>query len=203
MKKLTLLATAMLLALKASAGVFNLSDFTTFTPSFYGLAGSWSADTALSNPTTFTIADFGNGAPKNDGSFTVNLGSAQDFSTFQYVHLVGSAASGNTTGMFSFFVEDINSDSGLATFNMSDFAAGFGTANLSGMYSQLDPTQIVRWGFSTENQLGDESFAFNFDQVSLSTISVIPEPSTFAAGIGALAFLGVVWMRRRRAASAN
>lgn len=196
MKKALLLLSGLLLALPLSAGVVNLSDFSSFAPSYYGFSGSWSADTAQSGPDSFTIADFSAGTPKNDGSFTKFLGSTQNFSSYSYVLLNGTASSGNATSNLAFFLEDADGASGMATFQLANFTGDFAALSLSGLYSALDPTRIVSWGFTTENQFGDKNFAFTFDHVALST-TPIPEPSTYAALLGA-ATLGIVAIRRRR-----
>lgn len=197
MKKLLILFTGLLLALPMHAAVLNLSDFSAFTPTYFGFTGSWSVDTAQSGPTSFTVANFGAGQPKNDGSFTSWLASTQDFSSYSYVNLSGSAFAGNTTTSLGFFVEDADGNSGLATFSTADFASGFSSVSLAGLYSVIDPSHIVNWGFSTENQDGSKNFAFTFDQVSLST-TAIPEPSTYAAMAGGLSLFAAMVARRRR-----
>jgi hypothetical protein len=198
MKKALLLILGASLALAAHATTLTLSDFESFTPSYYGLSGSWSANTALSGPTSFTIADFGTGTPKNDGSFAVILGSTQNFSAYQFVNLAGSAFTGNATTSIAFSVEDLDGNSGLATFDLANFVSGSGTASLDGLFSMVDATHIVSWGITTENQNGASNFAFTFDQVSLSSTSAIPEPSTYAALAGGLGLVCAIVIRRRR-----
>jgi hypothetical protein len=196
MKKLITLFTGLLLVLTTHASTaLVLSEFDSFMPTIYG--GSWSAGTAQSGGNSFTIGNFSAGVPKNDGSFTRFFGSAQDFSSYQFVNLTGSAFTGNAANSFAFFVEDGDGNSGLATFDVLDFGKGYASVNLAGLYSNLDPSHVVSWGFTTENQEGDVPFAFTFDQVSLS-VSPIPEPSTYAAMVGGVSLFAAMVARNRR-----
>lgn len=200
MKNLLLL-TGALLTVSANAATLTLSDFSDFTPTYYGLSGSWSAQTATSAPTTFSIENTGSSTPRNDGSFTVDLGGSQDWSAYQFVNLNGVAGADNATGQFSFFVEDSSGSSTVVTFNIADFVSGSSSLSLTNLFAGVDASQIVNWGFSTENQAGNKDFAFTFDNLTLSTTAV-PEPSTYAlwtAGLG-LAAAGVLRRQRRNIA---
>lgn len=194
MKKTLLLILGATTALAAQASTLILSDFDSFAPSSYGIGGSWSATTALSGTSSYTIADFSAGTPKNDGSFIVSLPSVQNYSAYAEVNLMGSVFSGNASDSVSFFMEDQDGNAGVTTF---DLVNGTATKNLSGLYSQVDETRVVIWGFTTENQMGDKNFAFTFDKVSLTIASVIPEPSSYASYMGLVALTGVLTLRRR------
>lgn len=198
MKKSILLLGALLATCVHAANVYVLSDFSNFTPSFYDPFSSWSSATAQSGPTSFTIADFGAGTPKNDGVFYVNLGAAQDFSAYDTITFSGSVFTGNATTQVSFFFEDINANGGVATFNISALSGGPVSLNLGGLFSQIDQTQVKLWGFTTQNQFdGSKNFAVTFDEVKLST-TVVPEPATYAAIFGGLALTAAIYRRQRR-----
>lgn len=203
MKKslLTLVGALAALPLAASAADYVLTDFSGFTPSYYGFGGSWSASTSRSDPSIFTIGDFGGGTPVNDGSFGVLLGASQDFSAYESITLTGSAFTGNATTDFAIYFEDIDGSAGNATFTVADFAGGTATVNLSPLFAMLDEAHVVAWGITTENQFGDTAFAFSFDQISLTLAPVaIPEPSTCAALAGVLGLATAALIRRRHAA---
>lgn len=191
----SLLAAA--LATAAAHAELVVSDFSHFTPNEYSGAfdgGPWSELTAVSGAETFTIDDFGSGAPSGaiGNRFVSFLDAPQDWSQFTTVTLHGTPTSGNETAHLYLYFEDatFSFTSGIQ-FDLANFSDGEESVALD--FGGLDPTQITAWGFTVMDP-GTPAFGFTFDQL---TLTAVPEPSTYAALVGALA-LGVAGARRWR-----
>lgn len=199
MKSTLILLAALALSSVASAQSVVLSDFSNFTPSayFFSFSGAWSEDTAHSGATSFSIGDFGSGAPTaaNGNGFYQWLGSTpQDWSQISYANLTGASLADNAATSIEFYVEDVNGSWGLTSFNLVDFVT-LTTVSKPIDFGAADRSAIAFWGFHTSS-FDDPAPAvgFTFDNVSVSA-AVIPEPSTYAALLGGV--VGVIALCRR------
>jgi len=206
MKSLRFLLLAGVLGATAHAQSLLLSDFSSFTPGYYSQAfdGAWSEATALSGPTSFTIADFGNGTPSDSAgnAFIQWLGDTpQDWSQYASIELTGAALAGNSATTLNFYLEDAFGHSSLTAFSLGDFSLGLTTVTAALDVTGLDLAHIAFWGFQVNGfDSPAAAIAFEFDNAALVG-SAIPEPSTVALLLGG-AGLAVALVRRRKLARA-
>ncbi len=205
MKHIITVCAALALGLSTRADTTQLSDFSNFTPGayFYTDSGRWSADTARSDTTTFSIGNFGSDTPRaaNGNGFYQWLGDTpQDWSQLGYVNLTGVALASNAATTINFYIEDNNFQTSLTAFTLADFASGLSTVSKQIDFGGIALDDISYWGFQVSD-FSDPApaFGFTFDNVSVST-SAIPEPSTYAALFGGA--VGVFVLLRRRFAKA-
>jgi len=200
MKSIFALFLAGALCASAQAQSLLLSDFSSFTPGYFsqGFEGPWSDATSFSGPSSFSIADFGNGTPTDSvgNAFIQWLGETpQDWTGFSQVVLSGNTLTGNVAANLNFYVEDISGQTALTAFSLTDFSHGLSTVSAELNLGGIDASQIVFWGFQVNSFDSPSSpIGFEFDNASLAT-AVIPEPSTWALVVGGSVFAMAV--RRR------
>jgi len=200
-----LLLLAVALGATAAHAQLVLSDFSNFTPDAYSQsfpvdATSWSSLTAQSGPTSFTIGDFGSGAPSGalGNGFYQFLATPADWSGYTTVTLTGLTAPANATPYLYFQVQDENFSSAVTAFALTDFSGGTATVTVPLSLDGIDATQITSWAFVVE-EFDNPQFGFTFDKVELATATAaVPEPATYAALLGAAVLLGAVVRRVRR-----
>jgi hypothetical protein len=199
---LALLA-ALALGSAAPAAPLVLSDFSNFSVDYYAYTGSgeWSNNTAAIGSSTFTIADFGNGAPTsaNGNGFIQWLGDTpQDWSSYAFVNLTGATFAGNAADAFDFYIEASDGSKALTTITFDHFSPTLSTASFALNLNGLTSTNVTNWGFvTTDFAVPAPTVGFTFDHVSVST-SAIPEPSTYAAIFGGVV-VAFALLRRLRA----
>jgi hypothetical protein len=204
MKRLLVLASLLLAPLASQAQTLVLSDFNSFTPDYYSTAGGsgdWSEFTAQAGATSFTIGNVGTGIPSGliGNGFLKFYGELQDWSPYSAVTLTGFTAASNATPSLYFYAESMSEDGNpsfaLTKFDLGAFGSGPVSASITAplALAGLDLTHIDAWGFVVQ-EAGNPAFGFTFDQVALTAI---PEPSAYAACLGAVA-LAVAGLRRRR-----
>lgn len=200
MKRLLLLL--VLAAAAAHAQVSNLSDFSNFSVGAFSQAdhGAWSDQTSQSGPTSFKIADLGQGTPSGElgNAFIQWIPVAQNWAAYHYVSLTGAVTASNVTPKLNFYIEDLDgNNSVLSHFDLSTFSANLSTVTVPLSFGGVDFTQVSFWGFTVDQPTSPE-FGFVFDNVALSATAPIPEPATYALLVGAGIF-GFALHRGRRA----
>lgn len=195
MKKLLLAAAALLTAAGLQAQIV-LADFST-APDVGQATGSWSSATVSTTGGVFTI---GAGADNSGAQFidvsTLNVGPASNYLSLAVTARIdaGNAATQFTVNLF----DDQGNGIVSAVFNSSSFnTSGFTTATaVLGLYDGATTANVNVALVQIAGGGNTSAFRFSFDQIA-ATANVIPEPSTYAAIIGALA-LGLAAYRRRQ-----
>lgn len=198
MKKLLLVFTFLSALIGSRAGAqIVLDDFTTGTQTGEGSAvagGSWVGQ-VTQNATTITVA----GTAHDDNGWGVtNLVSVLDLSLMNTVRITAQLDAGNTATSFNIQFFDTGLGGQAFSISSSAFVTGvMTTVNIPVTWlSGIDPTQINGWTIGGGNSITTgPDFRMTIDQVALTT-SAVPEPSTYAAIVGALALGLGVWRRR-------
>jgi hypothetical protein len=205
MKRLIVL---LLLATSVAHAQLLLSDFSSFTPDAYSQpfpadSTSWSALTAQSGAATFTVGDFGAGAPGGaiGNGFIEFLSAPADWTDYASVVLRGFAAAANATPSLWFYVEDENLSSALTPFSLASFGTGPSAMERAMPLSLagLDAARITAWGFVVQ-EADNPAFGFTFDNVALmSPVVAVPEPATYGFVAGIAVAVLALFRRSRRA----
>lgn len=161
--------------------------------------GSWSSPVAQLSFSggVMTIGPVGGGNPDDSGSFAFEpLAASLDGTGWTSVSVSARIDSGNVSPGFTINFYD-GSGNGVYTtsFSAGSFSSGGFTAVMAApsFYpSPGDAADIQYYGIGGSGLTG--AFRFSFDQVS---VSAVPEPSTYAAIIGALALVTAAWRQRR------
>jgi hypothetical protein len=175
-------------------------------------------NTALSNTGTITISSMFKTSPNAYGSagdvFALGLYSATSTPTgFLSGNMTGILVTGTTSGLASdswykmtaTFTNNGSSYTGSATlqpFDSSGNSTGSAYSVASGTYggSTLASASTIYAGIYGGTAGGASLGARAIDNFSVTGVSAIPEPSTYAAICGAAVLGLAVWRRRRRAA---
>jgi hypothetical protein len=120
-----------------------------------------------------------------------------------FLQVVAQLDVGNAAPTFAIQFEDVSLNTHILSVNTSTFLTG----SLSSVYIPIgtwtagfDMTQITGWTIGGGNPAAPNAFRMTFDNMALTASGApVPEPSTYAAIIGALA-LGFAAIRRRKAA---
>lgn len=194
MKKLFI---TLALAAAASLQAQLLSDFSDFAGQNYGPNGfSW--DTAVVQNAGFITV----GAPAvGSGSIDMAIGTALNNTTIgltagsTQASLTARVDAGNAATRISVSLFDTG---GVPVATASFFTSAL-TSSFTSVTAPLVLTGVGNPGavlyFSVS---GDGDNLSNF-RASLDSLSVVPEPSSVALGLGAVALVGAVWFRRRKA----
>lgn len=205
MKKIILIAALAASALTASAQI-TITDFSTFNT-----AGDFSASSSWASPVNqftlsggvLTIGPVSGGNPNDSDNFAFSALAAPFDGTPFIGDVLTVTARIDTDNAASGFVINFFDSGGngvlTATFSSGSFNnTGFTAATAAlVLHPNLGvTTDIVSFGIAGVGS--GNPFRFSFDSIVAGT--VIPEPSTYAAIIGALA-LGIVAYRRRQQAA--
>jgi hypothetical protein len=85
----------------------------------------------------------------------------------------------------------------VTAFNLSLFTTSLGSAAIPLTFGSVDRTDVEYWGF-TGGDFGAPEVAFTFDNATVSSVSAVPEPSTYAAVFSAVILMATVVRRRAR-----
>jgi hypothetical protein len=185
--KLKIILIAIALAVVAKADVL-ISDFGTG----FSSSSVWADASAVSNSATFTSVI----SPATNGGEMFSLVSPSSLAGLDALRITARVDSGNLSSGFVVTVYSSSNDYASASFSTSTFNASFSTATTAWVVTgAFNPASVIAFGISGGVPSGTSAFRMSFD--SLSAVSAIPEPSTFAALIG-LASLGFCAVRRRR-----
>ena len=183
------------------AQVLTLSNFSNFAVGATSQSsdGPWSDATFRSDPTTFSIGNFGHGTPSGnvENGFIQWLGSGQNWSTYQFLNVTGAVGATNATQKLNFYMEDSTGDVSVTSFNLSLFTTNLGTIAIPLLFGAVDRTAVEYWGF-TGGDFGAPEIAFTFDNASVAAVSAVPEPSTYAVVFSAIALISTIIRRRDR-----
>ncbi|HVT72845.1 MAG TPA: PEP-CTERM sorting domain-containing protein [Lacunisphaera sp.] len=178
-------------------GQLVLDDFGTSHTGAVNAATTWNTALTFSGASgTMTV-----GSPAmNDSGYVSNF-AITDISAWSYVAVTASVDAGNAATSLKIGFVDDNGNSEAFTIPTSAFTSTLSTQYVQLAWTTVDPTLLVQWniggGLPTPGTL---AFRMTFDNLSLSTTGApIPEPSTYAAMLGAAA-LGLVALRRRQVA---
>lgn len=198
MKKLILAAAALLSAAALQAQVV-LTDFSVAPdPSF--ATGTWSTATVSTVGGVFTI---GTGADNSGTQYidvsSLNLASASNLLSLAVTARIdsGNAATQFTVNLFDSNLNGIVS----AVFNSSSFnTSGFTTATSAlGLYQGAISANVPVAYAQIAGGGNTAAFRFSFDSLVANTPAPVPEPSTYAAILGAGALAFVAYRRRQKA----
>ncbi len=176
----------------STPSVFVLTSFAASDPGAVRADSSWVGQ-VTQNTSSITVA--GTAADDNGWGAT---GLALNAATFTSLSITAQRNVGNETPTLFLQFEDRNSLTKVYSINTSLFA--FGTLTtvqipLTGWTVDFGPSDIAAWNIGG-GSVGTIPFRMSFDEISFGT-SAIPEPSTYAALLGALALLGATLRRRR------
>jgi hypothetical protein len=178
----------------AGAQTIVLDNFNTGTVAGGTKSGSsWVGQTTL-NGTALVVG----GTAANDNGWE-DTGLTLDLSAMNYIFVTGQRDAGHDAGN-SFVIEFLDGSLNAQQFTVSTSSFLVGSMStvqitISG-WGAVNPADITDWSFGGGTAPpGSLPFRMTFDNLSVSA-SPIPEPSTYAAMVGALALGLAVWRRR-------
>lgn len=166
-------------ALSAQTTLLDFSDSSSF------LASGTSASSSVAGTVTFT------------GSFTDTwyfaLPSTSDLSSIvsKNINLTGFSGSGNNSGVKFVFLDESAAELGVVEFSGLTTSSSTLTSTVN-VFSSLAAVAYIQVAGD-----GSPSSVYNF---TLDSLTVVPEPSTVALGLGAAALGAAVVIRRRKTA---
>ncbi|WP_438480137.1 PEP-CTERM sorting domain-containing protein [Oleiharenicola lentus] len=186
-------------AASAFAQTLLIDDFNVSVTSGEGTvnaSSSW-AGQVTQGATTIVIG----GTAKDDNGFEYFPASFLNLSAFNQITVVGQRDVGNVATSFALSFDSFDGENfttQVVSVAMSAFNIGsLTTVNIPVAWT-IDATNIAYVSFGG-GSIGSAAFRMTLDNLAATTsVSAIPEPSTYAAIFGAMA-LGLVAYRRRQA----
>jgi hypothetical protein len=195
--KLFTVLMAAVIAIPAFAQTYVLDNFNSGTATGAVDTGtSWNGQ-ITQNATTLTVG----GTAKSDSGWFYNFALPVDLTGYSLLEITAQRDSGHATGFLAVtFSDDTGSGFQTIYFDTNLFAIGAQTTVTLPVAWTIDSTIIAGWNIGGgETSPGTTAFRMTFDNMAL-TNAAIPEPSTYAAILGAMALGFVAYRRRQQAA---